>query len=239
MGSKWAQKFEPHLSPPKHRASDLSFLGVCDWCRNQSRLSNLHQHVQRGGGLTFNECISQRLLLMKEKLERLMCPHQLQHSATTTTKRQKTNDAWEAKHAALWHARGGKPSALWSSTHSLIGVSTRRQIDIIDLAWTVWQQKQLQDLPHVDISQSASRMPVSRGIRSVVSASTLYSYQKDRVVTAAEHWGLLGFPANVDLHMLTTSQIRDLSGEAMGLPQVGLCLLLVALELETVWTLDS
>eukprot|EP00971_Amphidinium_carterae_P075179 1486105-Amphidinium_carterae.5 len=120
----------------------------------------------------------------RDKLARVM-PGQLQHSATS--KRQKTDDTWESKHEQLWRARGGKPAELWSASHSLTGVATRRQIDIIDMAWANWKEKQLRDLPHVDVSQSAARMPVSRGIRSVVSASTFYSFQKDRLVTASEH----------------------------------------------------
>ena len=75
-----------------------------------------------------------------------------------------------------------------------------------------------------EISQSAGRRPwTSAGgvLRCLSTSSTLFSFSKRRTSTGLEHLGLLGF-VGVNSNGLTQSQLRNLAGEAMSLPQIAL-----------------
>ena len=131
----------------------------------------------------------------------------------------------------------GLPSIAWSEHKTLRGVSKgARVIDCIDVAYSRLHKARLQadDLVAadglfendllVDISQDASRKPSTEGqLRALCGGSTLYSMKLDRQLLAMEHLMCLGWGrASLKLSELSENQIRDLAGESMAPPAIGL-----------------
>ena len=119
----------------------------------------------------------------------------------------------------------------WSSTHEVLGVPPGRPTDVVNLAWATCARVPL----FADVSQSACRHPWSQQVRSMVSASLLYSFEADRVLVGQEHLYLLGFKQPVRTATLSQAQLRHLAGEAMGIPCVTLVVLAVVSSLPHLW----
>ena len=154
-------------------------------------------------------------------------------------KRAKT-DGWQANHAELWRAlpssQRHSDSAKWSFSRNLLLVSGKREQDVIDYAWAIEEKNGHEGL-FIDVSQSASRRPWSRGLRSMVSSSSFYSYESDRQLVGAEHLLLLGWTESIVGRFpstLTQARLKCLAGEAMSLPCVALVLVSVLTALD-VW----
>ena len=134
-----------------------------------------------------------------------------------------SGEAWKGKHASM-RAKLEAVGEKWSSTHSLKGITTERGKDVVDLCHEITKD----DAMVVDISQDASRLPWAKRVRSIVKNSELYSFSKDRTLHGVEHLRLLGFPTQKLNIPLTASELKDVSGEAMAVPAIGLvtfCLL--------------
>ena len=103
---------------------------------------------------------------------------------------------------------------------------TERVQDLIHLSFD-WAQSKGEDIDdiYVDCSQDVGHKPWTKGsVRSLTTSSEIYSSRLDRAILASEHFRLLGF-GPVCLMNLSHRQVRDLSGEAMSPPCVGLCLM--------------
>ena len=120
-------------------------------------------------------------------------------------------------------------TARWSEMHNLSGVVNERCVDLINLAWASVGRLPL----YCDLSQSASRKPWCQSVRSIVSASVIYSFEADRILILEEHYRLLGI--DMELPPLTPGDHRNLTGEAMAAPSVGLGILLAVAQLPDVW----
>ena len=174
---------------------------------------------------------------------------------------EKGGKAWVSAHAALRSEHGiGEDWPKWSSRKELWGIpQTARVKDVIDVSVQIYmthllakRQKEttkkltVKDLKdeewmacpwYIDISQNASRKPFSNHLRSMVANSCFYSCLKDRVVLPVEHLLVLGWPSNVVTASLSANSIRELAGESMACPAVGLCMLAMGLALPdtTLW----
>ena len=127
---------------------------------------------------------------------------------------------------------------MWSSSHQLERFVTERARDAIDLCNELWLARSKSQLPGscsvsastppqnrliIDLSQDASRSPWAERMRSRDKNSDFYSYQADRTVLGIEHWMCLGFPTEkLNVQGLTQHELKDVSGEAMACPCVGL-----------------
>ena len=90
----------------------------------------------------------------------------------------------------------------------------------------------------VDITQSLARKVFSTSVRSMCSHSQYYSYELDRLLLPVEHYALLGWKlSDIEVGFLTGAQQRDLAGESMAVPCVGLACaaLALSLPLEDLW----
>ena len=90
----------------------------------------------------------------------------------------------------------------------------------------------------VDVSQDASRKPWSRVFRSLHKGSEIFCMCKDRLALPQEHLRMLGLPCCTTDH-LTGSVVRELAGEGMGAPCIGVCMisLFVSLQDSSLWSL--
>ena len=79
-----------------------------------------------------------------------------------------------------------------------------------------------------DVSQSINRTPWSYHMRTITTASQVYSFEHDRLLQAEELFRAYGWEVQVD--GLPTEQVSDLVGETMALPPLmaALTALLVA-----------
>ena len=130
--------------------------------------------------------------------------------------------------------------------HALAGVAEKARVrDSIDLCYALHHQRMLEkevgasggpkrnaagffDIDCVlDTSQDMSRKPWAQRVRSMCSGSAFCYFPRDRMIVPREHLALLGF-GQVCTTSLSHAQLRELSGEAMACPSVGLCLLTLA-----------
>ena len=125
-----------------------------------------------------------------------------------------------------------------SDQRMLKGLSrTDRVLDLIDVGFAWFSSKEgATDSIYIDVSQDVGHKPWSRGfVRSLTTSSEVYDGDSDRILLPQEHLALLGFGA-VTLGELSHRQIRDLAGESMSPPCVGLVLLSMA---EVLLSLDN
>ena len=91
----------------------------------------------------------------------------------------------------------------------------------------------------LDTSQSASRGAFSENyIRAMCASSSYYSFAEDRAIKPYEHLLLLGWSKSLVRRAgmeLSSSQLRDLAGESMGCPCIGLIAASLSLSLPGVW----
>ena len=153
---------------------------------------------------------------------------------TQPTKRLR-GATWQSKHGALWDKVGEekKEEERWSASRNLLLVAGSRERDLIDYTWCCEKENGSAGL-FVDVSQSASRRPWSRGLRSIMCSSSFYSFEKDRELISREHFLALGWPAAKLDHFppaLSEAQLKGLAGEATSLPCVTLVMLSVLTQL--------
>eukprot|EP00971_Amphidinium_carterae_P288790 5734399-Amphidinium_carterae.1 len=88
----------------------------------------------------------------------------------------------------------------------------------------------------VDITQNGHRKPWSVQPRSICGDSKLFFFPRGRALVAVEHLLLMGWKATTNVSGATAHQVRDLAGEAMAPPCVGMATLSLALALPEFWT---
>ena len=154
----------------------------------------------------------------------------MQKPAETSAAGRKVSLQWQEAHKKLRIADHIPETAPeWSSGKRLLGVSPGRTMDLVNLSFQSTSLRradltasQIEADLIVDVSQSAGRRPwTSAGgvLRCLSTSSTLFSFRKRRTLTGLEHLALLGF-VGVNGNGLTQSQLRNLAGEAMSLPQI-------------------
>ena len=128
-----------------------------------------------------------------------------------------------------WTDQGGKCN----------GVHAARGRDVVNLSYAMLLKNGV--APHmvgsylVDISQSLNRKAFGQKVRNLTTSSSLFCFAKDRLLSAQEHFSVLGMPT-VNLSEVSDHQARELAGQAMAAPCIALPLLIVALSLPGVWT---
>eukprot|EP00971_Amphidinium_carterae_P096129 1902085-Amphidinium_carterae.8 len=140
-------------------------------------------------------------------------------------KRQRTGEAWKRQSDAMWAAiPDERKTSLWSESHDLLGVgNSARTRDLIDVAVAMSGSAP----EFVDLSQAVARKPWSHGLRSLVSRSTVYSFEQDRILLSLEHCLSLGFPSSLSYESVSGGQLKGLAGESMGMPCVVMAVLTV------------
>eukprot|EP00971_Amphidinium_carterae_P286776 5693616-Amphidinium_carterae.3 len=139
---------------------------------------------------------------------------------------------WQEKHQSF-RIKHGLPDEMWSATRELRGIRTDREKDVIDLCWQYQRKLFPECLPQklhqnllVDVSQSGDRTPWCYGARSLVKASRIYSFDKDRTLQPAELFALLGSPLREHKPELTRvlkpNELHALAGDAFAAPCVAL-----------------
>ena len=150
-----------------------------------------------------------------------------------------------AKHARVREKYGiSSEQRRWTAESSCRGLPcSARARDLVDLCAQIWEKRQrslgssdpdcLKKCVYiVDISQDGSREPCAERCRSLVSNSSLFCYSRDRLLVPKEHLLLLGWPQCVRVQHLSPTAQRDLAGESMSPPCVGLAALSACLGLE-------
>ena len=154
------------------------------------------------------------------------------------------SDGWKQVHETIRQAipEESRPDRSWDVGHDLRGVGASLRVrDLINLTYEQHHSKMKslgEELPssgyykcdlYLDVSQDAKRNAVMEGsLRSLCAGSCFYSFRADRSITAAEHLLLCGWSEKAVTDVLAVgmkpSILRDLSGESMAPPCVGLCL---------------
>eukprot|EP00971_Amphidinium_carterae_P052117 1026139-Amphidinium_carterae.4 len=141
----------------------------------------------------------------------------------------KPEGKWLAKHQQ-YIAKKKLGSSLaqyrWSSNHSMIGVTTERERDLVDIGWaeaasqnTDTPRERLEEALFANVSQNLEYEPftVSK-IHALTTSSKIYSYSQDTVLDPHAHFEFLGWPKPPNLDMLSRAQAFDLTAEAMSVP---------------------
>ena len=117
-----------------------------------------------------------------------------------------------------------------------------RVMDIIDLGHAALSKANPEgDLRHfyIDTSQSATRAPwVHKHLRAVTTSTDLFSFGRQRYLSAEELFRALGFEALNLKHISPTSQ-KDLLGEAMSIPCVGTVFACLVLSVPALWAAEG
>ena len=147
------------------------------------------------------------------------------------------SEKWRASHSAIKATLGTIPRK-WSDGHRMQGLPpNKRCLELVDLTYQRHHLAQANQgaLPNsdgymecgilIDVSQDIRRSCYAHNhMRSLCSGSSIYCYDKDRMIVPLEHLAVLGWDIE-KVHpklptTLTASKLRDLSGEAMALPCV-------------------
>ena len=84
-----------------------------------------------------------------------------------------------------------------------------------------------------DCSQNVDRKPWVCKFGTFTTSCEYYSYGLDRMIFEEEKLAMLGFNVRcLNLDSILSSQLRDLAGEAMALPCVGLAIYSVVLNVD-------
>ena len=87
---------------------------------------------------------------------------------------------------------------------------------------------------YIDISQDGRRKAFAPHIRSMCSNASYYSYEHDRLISPVEHLKFLGWDVSrLSLRGLSLNAVRDLAGEAMSAPSIGVCITALALQIDS------
>eukprot|EP00971_Amphidinium_carterae_P335582 6471521-Amphidinium_carterae.2 len=156
-------------------------------------------------------------------------------------------ESWPKAHAAFRKKHALTDLPKWSDGRDLRGVASGRATDNVDICFQMWFKKTEQlhtnsaevDCPLVmDLSQSAMRVPAGLKLRSLVANSCYYHFRRNRVLFPIEYMSCLGWPLDrLKTPNISTSGLRDLSGESMALPAVGLACMcvLTCMKDSTLW----
>ena len=145
----------------------------------------------------------------------------------------KTETGWQQQHAKLRAEMGIGNEQLWPETE-MVGVTSMRARDLIQIAWSCATRKNHTENLVVDVSQSAVRRPWSQGFRSMTTGSSFFVFSLGRLLCSSEHFRILGF-SSMSGGSLGSSAMKDLAGESMGVAPVTLATLSVAACLGELW----
>eukprot|EP00971_Amphidinium_carterae_P348322 6490434-Amphidinium_carterae.3 len=114
----------------------------------------------------------------------------------------------------------------WSSDHHLLGITTSRERDMLDVIWAHATaenagaaKETLAAALYVNVSQTIEFEPYTLyKVHALTKSSKIYSYMLDTVLDPHMHFELLGWPCVPDLSSLSRAQAYDLTAEAMSVP---------------------
>ena len=137
---------------------------------------------------------------------------------------------WQSEHEKFIAKYKLHLSQSWSAEHGALALGERER-QVIDLTWCFHKahgidenELSTNDLL-VDISQSLSRCPWTRGsVRSMTGNSRYFSFAGNKMLNVADHFALMGF-SKVVLTQVTKNQGFERCAQAMSQP----CVALVAL----------
>ena len=143
-------------------------------------------------------------------------------------------NVWRSKHLQIAEQLVDGPRQCVSANVPVLQGASERVRDIVDLGYNIMKRFNStlneEDL-YIDVSQCASRSPwVSNGVLKAMTTSTqLYCYSQQRFVTPIELGATLGFEKDVyDYRCLTVSDQKQMLGESMSVPCIGLVMLSLA-----------
>ena len=148
-------------------------------------------------------------------------------------------EVWKAKHESVRQKNGIEHQLPWSmGLPELIGKSARTR-DIIDLGYTILKSLSTPEpedsVMFIDTSQCATRSPWCLRTVNVLTTSTeLFSYGARRYLIPREYFRLMGFEG-FNPGSLSPSCQKDLMGEGMSIPCIGLVLYALATSMPTFW----
>ena len=163
---------------------------------------------------------------------------------------QSRSTKWQDIHAHI-RRQEALPDISWSQSHSMRGVPlVPRVLDLIELTYQRYHQRTLQTCPYaevgpdgllqcrllLDVSQCASRRAFSHHVRSFCSGKAIYSFEKDRLLTADEHMLCLGWPSEkVPAKQFSQATLKELSGESMACPCIAVALATICMLIPDTW----
>ena len=116
----------------------------------------------------------------------------------------------------------------------------QRMLEALDICYARFHKRALVEHPEtrdphtglfpcewvLDLSQDAARKAHAPLIRSMCANSLFFDFGSDRVLHPAEHLVALGWPHDVVQGVgLSPSSVRDLAGESMSPPCIGLAVM--------------
>ena len=137
------------------------------------------------------------------------------------------------KHAELKQKKKLHEAPVFSRSHSLRGlklasVGVTRERDCVDIAYAMATKEGLSSIECVDVSQSIWRRKPGMGgqIPTLTTGASIFLYQRDRLALPLEGFLFHGWPASVSesIDGLSDAELRDLIGESMALPTMGMAL---------------
>ena len=145
------------------------------------------------------------------------------------------------------------PAISWRAQRYLTGVPPlERPRDVLDLCYQrYWKateeryKKEGKDFQSLigedgliacrlfaDLSQDGRRKAFAPHLRSMCSSSAYYTFDRDRMISPWEHLEFLGWHVSrLRLDGLTLHAVRDLAGEAMAAPSIGLAVTSLGLQM--------
>ena len=159
--------------------------------------------------------------------------HALQVVQEPASKKGRCANIWHKKHATIREAELGEETDAtpWNGQgRETLGLHTERGIDLVNICWAIESNKAKakgEAVPEhlvVDTSQCVTRRPWSYRIRSMTTTSCFFHFSSQRCIVAAEHFKILGFEdlSPECLDRLSEKKLKDLCGESMSPPCVGL-----------------
>ena len=124
---------------------------------------------------------------------------------------------WRKKHAEF-KRKLKVPTNMgkWSAEHMTLGISTERELDIVDTHAALRNNAMAAD-QCVDVSQSLGRPATAVCFPCLTTSSNLFAFGPQRLVSSREHLSILGFP-KMECGQLGSGALSSLSGEAMAPP---------------------
>ena len=137
----------------------------------------------------------------------------------------------------------------WCAGKRLQGLppDSERVKSLLDVVWTLVKRSaantgvlEVEKDLYVDVSQCISRRAWTTvgKLSSLNTSSCIFSFGMRRALAPAEFFVLLGFKAP-RTGQLTNTALKSLSGEAMSLPQIGVCILALSSGLPEIFEPDS
>ncbi len=111
-------------------------------------------------------------------------------------------------------------------------------LDLVDVSWKM--RPAGQKPWYCDVSQGYKGEPWSAIVPCITQGSTIYSYDADTVIDAEGKLLIFGHPTEDALPKVKRSDLEDMVGESMFLPDIGTVMMAVFLnKMSPWWAIDA